>query len=122
VIGSLAFGHPQRAREHVGFEPTIRIGKENPIARSRAGANVAGVTLAQPAVWQRVQALQLNARILPRETVENFSGAIAGSVIYDNDLDLHPPLREQMTNRLLDPGLFIPSRNDDRTSALTCRR
>ncbi len=122
MIGPLAFGHTERTGEHVGFEPTICIGEENPIARGRAGANVAGVAFAEPAVRQRVHALHLNARILPRESVKNFPGAIAGSIIYDNELDLHPALRQQMSNRLLNPGLFIPSRNDDGTSAQRCGR
>jgi hypothetical protein len=66
---------------------------------------VTGVTIAQPAVRQRVQALHLNARILPRKSVENFPGPIAGSIIYDNDLDLYPPFAPANDESFAQSGL-----------------
>ena len=53
VIGALARGGRQRARDDVGCEAAVGVGEEDPVARRGRGAGVARVALADPARGQR---------------------------------------------------------------------
>ena len=55
---------PQRPRDHIRLQPAIGIGEEDPLACGGAGADMARVTLAQPAVRQRLDPQGLQPRIL----------------------------------------------------------
>ena len=116
VIGSIAFRHPHGPRDHVGLQPAIGIREENPVARGRAGADVAGVTFAEPAFRQHVHALHLHPRVLLRQPPQDLAGSVGGPIIHDDEFSVHPALREQMMNRLLNPRFLIARRDDHGTS------
>ena len=75
-------------------------------------ADVAGVTLAEPAIRQHVHPLHLHARILLRQSPQDFARPVGGAVVHDDDFQLDAALREQLANRLLNPRILIPRRDD----------
>jgi hypothetical protein len=74
---------------------------------------MAGVTFPQPARRQNVHAEQSYAVFRRRNAADDFTGAIAGAIVHDNDLEQDSLLREQAPQSLLDSRLLIAGRDDD---------
>lgn len=112
MIRCIAFGHTQRARDDVGLQPAIGVGKKNPVTRGRARADVAGVTFAKPTFWQYVHTLHFQPGIFPGQSLENLARAIRGSIVHNDDFKFHSTLREQVMNGLPNPRFLIPCGDD----------
>src|SRR6185503_12966231 len=104
----------QSARNYVWLHPAIGIREKNPVARRRARADVAGVTLSQPPFRQYVHAPHLYPCILLCELSEYFTCLVGGPIVHDDDFELYSALREQVTNCLFNPCLLIPRGDDHR--------
>src|SRR5436853_554200 len=81
MIDTLAIRQPHSARDRIGRQPAIGIREKNPIAPGEAGSHVAGVALAEPAIWQFVDPNDSHSRILLGETSENGIGLIRRAVV-----------------------------------------
>ena len=92
MISVVAFGQLDGALNDVGFQPTVGIREENPIAGGRTGAEMAGITLAQPAFRQNIHAQRSYSRIFTREQTQDFAGAIGRPVVDDDQLKAYPSL------------------------------
>lgn len=101
----------RRTGEHVRLMPAIGVREKNPFARGGARAEMAGVTFIQPTVRQNVHAHHSHARVLPCQQPENLAGAVGGTIIHDEDFQLHIALLNQTANRLFDARLLIAGGN-----------
>ena len=117
VVGVFAFRHPQRARDHVRLEPAIGVREQNPITRSQAGANMAGMALPKPAFGQRVDPLYRHARVLLRQPAQNLARSVLRAVVHGDDFQSGTLLRQQTANGGFDPRLLITRCQNDRTQA-----
>ena len=116
VIGGISSGDAQRTRNHVRLQPAVGIGEQQPVARGDAGAHMACVGLAQPALRQVLDACRTHARILGRESPQDVAGRVGGSIVDDDHLECDMPLREQMTNRRFEACFLIARRHDHRAA------
>src|SRR5436853_1073014 len=73
-----------------------------------------GIAFSQPAVGQFMYSLCTYAGIVLSQPPEDFAGAIGGTIINDNDFELHVALGEKVANRISDSRFFITRCNDDR--------
>jgi hypothetical protein len=113
MINFFARCHVQRAHQHLRLQPAISIRKKDPFSLSQIRSQMAGMTLAKPALWQRLNAISSHPLVLSRESFQDLTGAIGGTVVYDNNFDLHPFLREKEANRSLDACFLILGRHNN---------
>ena len=116
VIGSISSGDTQRTRNHVRLQPAVGIGEQQPVARSDTAADVTCVGLAEPAVRQVLDAYRTHARTLGRESPQDVTRRVGGSIVDDDHLECDMPLREQMTNRGFEACFLIARRHDHRAT------
>src|SRR4026209_2101170 len=88
VVRSIPLGDAQRACDHVGLQPAVGVREEDPVAGGGACTEGAGVTLAKPALRQSRHSLHLQARVFNSQSLEDFSSAVGGPVVDNNDLKL----------------------------------
>jgi len=112
MVGALLFGHAGGSEKHVPRQPGIGVNEQNPLAFGPAGADMAGVALAQPSLWQNVNAHDLQPRILLRQLLQDFTRSISGAIIHDDQFQLDATLGQQTANSLLDTRFLVP-RGDD---------
>ena len=116
VIGGISSGDAQRTRNHVGLQPAVGIGEQQPVAGGDTGAHMACVGLAQPVLRQMLDACRSHAHILGRESPQDVAGRVGGSIVNDDHLEGDMPLREQMTNRRFE-ACFLVTRSHDHRAA-----
>jgi hypothetical protein len=116
VIDAFALCQANRTNEYVRLQPTIGIREQNPLASRCVSAEVTGVAFAEPTVRKRCDVNHLEARIFFRELFEDFTGAIGGPVINDDQFHFNMRLREQAADGVFDARLLIASCHNNRTA------
>ena len=107
MIDPLLVCHRNRAGHYLRLQPTIGVGKKEPLACGGLSADMAGVTLAQPTFRQHVHAFNSDPRILLGYSPKNVGRSIARAIINDEDLQVDALLREQATDCLFYSTFFI---------------